>query len=163
MGISSFRWVNWWLSEQDYNWPSNGCSEPNIILTNHYNDVIMNVMASQVTSFTIVYPTVCSRRKSKKTPKLLVTRPHEGPVTRKMFPFDDVIMILTSCLLDNGHLSIPCTEWPVMRKAFPCHDVYTKCTKGMQTPEILWSKFANFHSNIFWHPFKWLKVMETVV
>ena len=42
------------------------------------------------------------RRSSKKTPKLRVTglwihrwpvkSPHKGPVTRKMFPFDDVIM-----------------------------------------------------------------------
>ena len=44
------------------------------------------------------------RRRSKKTPKLRVTglcagnspgpvnSPHKGPVTRKMFPFDDVIM-----------------------------------------------------------------------
>ena len=46
------------------------------------------------------------RRKSKKTSKLRVTglcvwnspgpvnSPHKGPVTRKMFPFDDVIMSL---------------------------------------------------------------------
>ena len=46
-------------------------------------------------------------RKSKKTSKLRVTglcvgnspgpvnSPHKGPVTRKMFPFDDVIMIYT--------------------------------------------------------------------
>ena len=46
------------------------------------------------------------RRKSKKTSKLRVTglcvgnspgpvnSPHKGPVTRKMFPFDDVIMNL---------------------------------------------------------------------
>ena len=43
-----------------------------------------------------------SRRRSKKTSKLRVTglcegnspvnSPHKGPVTRKMFPFDDVIM-----------------------------------------------------------------------
>ena len=42
------------------------------------------------------------RRRSKKTSKLRVTGlcvgispgPHKGPVTRKMFPFDDVIMVL---------------------------------------------------------------------
>ena len=46
------------------------------------------------------------RRRSKKTSKLCVTglcvgnspgpvnSPHKGPVTRKMFPFDDVIMII---------------------------------------------------------------------
>ena len=47
------------------------------------------------------------RRRSKKTSKLLVTgfvrgihrwpvnSPHKGPVTRKMFPFDDVILYWT--------------------------------------------------------------------
>ena len=47
-----------------------------------------------------------SRCRSKKTPKLRVTdfvrgihrwpvnSPHKGPVTRKMFPFDDVIMMI---------------------------------------------------------------------
>ena len=44
----------------------------------HYNDVIISVMASQITSLAIVYPTP-------------PPPPHKGPVTRKMFPFDDVI------------------------------------------------------------------------
>ena len=56
----------------------------------------MSLMVSQITSLTVVY--------SKKTSKLRVTdlcvgnstgpvnSPHKGPVTRKMFPFDDVIM-----------------------------------------------------------------------
>ena len=70
----------------------------------HYNDVIMSAMASQITSLTIVYSNVL-RRKSKKTSKLRVigicagihrwpvNSPHKGPVTRKMFQFDDVIMV----------------------------------------------------------------------
>ena len=54
------------------------------------------------------------RRKSKKTSKLRVTglcvgnspgpvnSPHKGPVTRKMFPFDDVIMSWIAIMhLDN--------------------------------------------------------------
>ena len=69
----------------------------------HYIDVIMTTVASQITSLTVVYSTVYSRR-SKKTPKLRVTglsvgnspgpvnSPHKGLVTRQMFPFDDVIM-----------------------------------------------------------------------
>ena len=45
----------------------------------HYNDVIMNTIASQITSPTIVY----SRRRSKKTSKIRVTGLYEGnsPVT----------------------------------------------------------------------------------
>ena len=70
----------------------------------HYNDVIMGVMASQITSLTIVYSTVylgADQRKDQSSASLafvlgihrwLVNSPHEGPVTRKMFPFDDVIM-----------------------------------------------------------------------
>ena len=60
----------------------------------------MTEMASQITSLTSVY----SRRRSKKTSKLRVTglcegnspwpvnSPHKGPVTRKKFPFDAVII-----------------------------------------------------------------------
>ena len=126
----------------------------------HYDDVIMDEIASQITSLTIVYSAVyldadqrkhqssaslafvwgihrdrwiprtkgqlrwrhngrdsvsnhqphdcllsrLFRRRSKKTSKLRVTglcvgnspgpvnSPHKGPVTRKVFPFDDVIM-----------------------------------------------------------------------
>ena len=70
----------------------------------HYNDVIMSTMASQITSLTIDYPNVYPRHRSKKTLKVSVLAfvrgfhrwpvksPHKGPVMRKMFPFDDVIM-----------------------------------------------------------------------
>ena len=34
-------------------------------------------------------------RRSKKTSKLRVNSPHKRPVTRKMFPFDDVIILCT--------------------------------------------------------------------
>ena len=76
----------------------------------HYTDVIMGAIASQITSLTIVYPTVFFRRRSKKTSKLRVTglcersspvtvnSPHKWPVTRKMFPFDDVIMYVYKVL-----------------------------------------------------------------
>ena len=39
----------------------------------HYNNIIMSAMASQITSFTIVYSPVYSRLRSKKTWKLCVT------------------------------------------------------------------------------------------
>ena len=70
----------------------------------HYNDVIMSTIASQITSLTIVYSTVYSdadQRKHQSSASLaffrgihrgLVNSPHKWPVTRKMFPFDDVIM-----------------------------------------------------------------------
>ena len=70
----------------------------------HYNDVIMSAMASQITSLTIAYSTVYSvadQIKHQSYASLAFVRgihrwpvnsPHKGPVTRKMFPFDDVIM-----------------------------------------------------------------------
>ena len=70
----------------------------------HYDNAIMGAMASQITSLTIVYSTVYSgadQRKHQSSTSLAfvqgihlwpVNSPHKGPVTRKMFPFDDVIM-----------------------------------------------------------------------
>ena len=70
----------------------------------HYSDVIMSAMASQITSLMTVYWTVYSGadwRKHQSSVLLAFVRwihrwpvnsPHKGPVTRKMFPFDDVIM-----------------------------------------------------------------------
>ena len=70
----------------------------------HYNDVIMGMIASQITSLTFVYSTVYSgadHRKHQSSASLAfvwgirqgpVNSPHKWPVTRKMFPFDDVIM-----------------------------------------------------------------------
>ena len=61
-------------------------------------------MASQITSLTIVYSTVYSgadqrKRQSsvsfdfvREIPRWPVIFPHKGPVTRKMFPLDEVIM-----------------------------------------------------------------------
>ena len=75
-----------------------------IICRFHYDDVIMGAMTSQITSLTIVYSTVYSvedqRKHQSSAPLNLcvgnspgpVNSPHKGPVTRKMFPFDDVIM-----------------------------------------------------------------------
>ena len=72
----------------------------------HYSDVIMGEMASQITSHPIVYLSVYSgadERKNKSSASLAFVRwihrwpvnsPHKGPVTRKMFPFDDVIISL---------------------------------------------------------------------
>ena len=71
----------------------------------HYSDVIMSAMTSQITSVSIVCSSVCSgtdQRKHQSSASLafvrgirrwLVNSPHKGPVTRKMFPFGDVIMI----------------------------------------------------------------------
>ena len=73
--------------------------------SNHYSDVIMSAMASQITSLTIVYSTLylgADQRKHQSSASLaflwgihqsLVNSPHKRQVTRKMFPFDDIIMV----------------------------------------------------------------------
>ena len=65
----------------------------------YYSNVIMSVMASQITSLTIVYSIVYSgadHRKHQSSALLWspVNSPHKGPVTRKMFPLDNVIMYM---------------------------------------------------------------------
>ena len=74
------------------------------IIQEHNNDVIMSAIASQITTLRIVYSSVNSgadQRKHQSSASLAFVRgilrwsvnsPHKGPVTRTMFPFDDVIM-----------------------------------------------------------------------
>ena len=83
----------------------------------HCNDVMMSAIASQITSLTIVYSTVYSdadQRKHQSSSSLASVRgihrwpvnsPHKLPVSRKVFPFDDVIMTTKMTLLP---LSIFC-------------------------------------------------------
>ena len=71
----------------------------------HYGDAIMGAIASQITSLTVVYSTVYSdtdQRKHQSSVSLTfvlgihqgpVNSLHKWPVTWKMFPFDDVIML----------------------------------------------------------------------
>ena len=122
----------------------------------HYNDVVIRAIASQITSLTIVYSTVYSdadRRKHKISASLAFVRgnhrgpgnsPHKWPVTRKMFPFDDVIIvhinrrdfILDPCPNFNGDLfKLPLFDatirinnyitqnkvWDYLSMPFPCH------------------------------------------
>ena len=61
----------------------------------HYDGVIMGVMASQITSLTIVYSTVyadADQGRHQSSDRGPVNSTHKWPVTRKMFPFHDVIM-----------------------------------------------------------------------
>ena len=74
-----------------------------------YSYVIMSTMVSQITSVLTVCSTVCSgavQRKYQSSGSLAFVRgihqwpvdsSHKGPVTQKMFPFDDVIMKMQHC------------------------------------------------------------------
>ena len=99
----------------------------------HYNDVIMGAMAYQITSLSIVYSSVylgAHQRKHQSSASLAFVRgihrgpvnsPHKWPVTRKMFPFDDVMIVsfhretqqLSRLITDNPIVYIVSTlHWP---------------------------------------------------
>ena len=98
----------------------------------------MSVMASQITSLTIADSTVYSgtyERKYQSSALLAFMRgihrwllnfPHKGPVTRKMFSIDDVIMICSffriRCLLGiiiitSGSASTVIIKWKSLHKS----------------------------------------------
>ena len=84
----------------------------------------MSAVASQITSLKIVYSTVLSgadQRKHQRTASLAFVRgihrwpvnsPHKGPVTRKMLPFDDVIVWRCNLRLEHSssHVVVHKTE-----------------------------------------------------
>ena len=68
----------------------------------HYSDVIMDAMVSHITSLYSTVYTGANQRKHQSSVPLAFVRgihrspvnsPHKCPVTRKKFPFDDVIMV----------------------------------------------------------------------
>ena len=103
----------WWPAECWFNlpcticvqiWPKfHGRSNIRSLSLSHYSDVIMDTMASQITSLTIVYSAFYSGAYLRKSSASLafvqrihrwpVNSPHKWPGTGKMFPFDDVIVI----------------------------------------------------------------------
>ena len=101
-------WI--WLTEHAYMLPHH-FDYKLLILYVHYDDVIMGAIASLTTILTTVYSSVYSgadRRKHESSASLAYVRgihrgpvnsPHKWPVTRKMFPFEDVIMYM-----QNGHV-----------------------------------------------------------
>ena len=65
-----------------------------------------------------------------------VNSPHKGPVTRKMFPFDDVIMITTICLIKCAAVS-SCT-------VFCANCVITSC-------RFRWCIYLYTFESLHWH------------
>ena len=78
---------------------------PYVTSPQRYSDVLMGVMALQITGVSISGSTIClgsDQRKHQSSIPLAFVRvihqwpmdyPHKGPVRRKKFPFDDIIMI----------------------------------------------------------------------
>ena len=75
----------------------------------------MGAMASQITSLTVVYSTVYSDADQinieapRHWPFVRGISPHKWPETRKMFPFDDVIMISTHMGMIKMSIILPKT------------------------------------------------------
>ena len=117
------------------------------IVPPHYDDVMMSAMASQITSLTVVCSNVYSGSDQRKHQsaslafgrgihRLPVNSPHKGPVTRKMFPFVDVIMEL-SCYLTIMSGSV--LVWWMYHSV-----VYHMIFKAMPACDIIWYCFYVF-------------------
>ena len=102
--VSYFYWnttdVCFWLPIKWVNIGSGNGSVPSIHpprsrnLTQHYSDVIMGSIAFiQAFIQAQIKESIKAPRGIHRRP---VNSPHKGPVTRKMFPFDDVIMIFSA-------------------------------------------------------------------
>ena len=107
----------------------------------------MGTMASQITSLIIVYSTVYSgadQRKHQSSASLAFVRgihrwpvnsPHKWPVTRKMFPFDDVMLHVHHC-----HTSQQIVQFEIDKFAYHVRSVdFSTCLilKGFVTKCIL--------------------------
>ena len=94
------------IAELSYNWFRWGLQipQPLKLTWKLLSDIIISALASQITGVSIVCSTICSgidQRKHQCSASLafvwgihrwLVDSPHKGPMTWKMFPFDDAIM-----------------------------------------------------------------------
>ena len=116
-------------------------------------NVKISVMASQITSLMIVYSTVYSgadHKKHQSSPSLAfvwgihrwpVNSQHQGPVTQKMFPFDDVIM----CSIINETMSLlnaTKTDETYIRWKSYCFDRKILQRKRDCTQKSLWVRIS---------------------
>ena len=138
---------------------------------NHYHDVIMSSLASQITSLKIVYSIVYSdadQRKHQSSASLAFVRgihrgpvnsPHKGPVTRKMFPFDDVIMYYNYEQMTSWDRCQFRTVGPRISEALFCHPPTHTHTHRHIYIYIYWSLFATSSTSTCnqygWVPIQW--------
>ena len=82
--------------------------------TLHHNDIIISAMASQIINLTSVYSGVDQRKHQSSASVAFVweihrwpvNSLHKWPVTRTMFPFDDVIMFQKFEWRDDSYCSV---------------------------------------------------------
>ena len=122
----------------------------------------MSPMASQITSLEIVYSTVYSssdQRKHHSSASLAFVRrihrgpvnsPHKRPVTRKIFSFDDVIMIMSMPSGDDPrHQRSGWLLWSNCEE--PSHSrISTQIAQRIIIPSNSWLKavFGDYHLNL---------------
>ena len=117
------------------------------------------------------------RRRSKKTSKLRVTghcagnspgpvtSPHKGSVTRKMVPFDDVVMCKTDLFSSVTHLSrsryiksLFLTHWGLGKMAAIFQTTFSNAFSWMEVFKFRltfhWSLFPRVHLTWFLHWFR---------
>ena len=99
------------------------CSVAINLTGSDYSDVIVSAMGSQITSLKIVYWTIYSgtdQRKHQSSASLAfvwgiyrspVKSSHKGPVTRKMFPFDDVDMRINLLVTEVSNMWTNTLYW----------------------------------------------------
>ena len=98
----------------------------------HYSDVIKSAMTSQIVCSTAF--SGADQRKHQSSASLVFVRgnnrspvdsPHKGPVTQKMLPFDDVIMLVDGeiCQLASKHLLVP-VMWSMV-----FHSIFSRRTE----------------------------------
>ena len=132
----AMRWHLW------VHWKNNRvitASHSTLKCVKHYDDVIMDSIASQITSLTIVYSTVHSgtdQSKHQSSASLAfvweihrwpVNFPHKWPVTQKMFPFDDVIMKFCPYKVKLCMNSVMCSRILLIMHCQNCMWVYEWC------------------------------------
>ena len=128
----------------------------------------MSMVASQITSLTIVYSSVNSgaeERKQQSSASLAfvrgihrwpVTSLHKGPIMWKLFPFDDVIMVwvaikghcnvtTSSLVILTMYLTIP-TRTARWVGVFRSHDTAI----GVQTKNTRWSQLESLRRTSCW-------------
>ena len=129
----------------------------------HYSDVIINVMASQITGVLIVYSTVCSgadQIKHQSSASLAFVRgihwwpvnsPHKGPVRLKMLPFDDVIRLFEGS-----------TYYHILKVVLqmPCN-ISSVTQTSPRKSDVIWVSFCTF-SNIKL-PRLWNKIISSKI
>ena len=99
MFIQNSQWHGTLSGELSMQWTRT--PEALVLTTLHYNEIIMSAKLSQIIGASIVCSIVGSdadQRKLQSSTLLAFVRwpvhsPHKRPITRKVFPFDDVIML----------------------------------------------------------------------